>query len=230
MASQAGSFSAALFSVSSRPRKSGSGERRFATSKPKLWTEALPSGGIDREGLPHVAGPRPGISWLRHTRATVHYAHDSLEHPYSPMIPKECLRLLTSTRFRRRPSNSRVSHPAVTRSAPTYQRLRRAQPGRRAGRWSPQPPRLRLAPHAASGARRPSLLSASPCPAVPTGVLAGAVVQPTFWSAAHRPASSLMKTRDVISRALSRVSPLFIIYRSHTTDCRGPGGDRPRPE
>ncbi len=38
------------------------------------------------------------------------------EYPYSPTI-------LTSTRFRRRPSNSRVSHPADTRSAPTCQRF-----------------------------------------------------------------------------------------------------------
>ena len=37
------------------------------------------------------------ISWLRPTRATIHYAHDSTEHFYSPMI-------LTKTRFRRRPS------------------------------------------------------------------------------------------------------------------------------
>jgi len=30
--------------------------------------------------------------------------------------------------------------------------------------------------------------------------------------------------------AFARVSPLFIIYRSHTAERRGPGGNRPRPE
>ena len=36
---------------------------------------------------------------LWRTRATIHYAQDSSERTYSPMI-------LTNTRFRRRPSNS----------------------------------------------------------------------------------------------------------------------------
>ena len=39
----------------------------------------------------------PTISLLRHTRATIHYAQDSSERTYSPMI-------LTNTCFRRRPS------------------------------------------------------------------------------------------------------------------------------
>jgi hypothetical protein len=37
------------------------------------------------------------LSSLWPTRATIHYAHDSSERTYSPMI-------LTNTRFRRRPS------------------------------------------------------------------------------------------------------------------------------
>jgi hypothetical protein len=46
--------------------------------------------------------------------AILYDCQDSSDRRYSPMI-------LTSTRFRRRPSNSRVSHPADTRSAPTCQ-------------------------------------------------------------------------------------------------------------
>ena len=44
------------------------------------------------------------IAWLWPTRAISDYAHDSSERTYSPIIPRECLRLLTNTRFRRRPS------------------------------------------------------------------------------------------------------------------------------
>jgi hypothetical protein len=42
--------------------------------------------------------------------------------------------------------------------------------------------------------------------------------------------SNLMRKRDVTCRALIRVNPLFIIYRSSASDGRGPGGDKPRPE
>jgi hypothetical protein len=35
-----------------------------------------------------------------------------------------------------------------------------------------------------------------------------------------------MEMRGVMFRALSRVSPLFIIYHTHTPAGRGPGGDR----
>jgi len=129
--------------------------------------------------------------------------HDGPEHSYSPII-------LTSTRFRRRPSNSRVSHPADTRSAPTCQS--------RVGRWSLPPPPRAPSP-AASGARLH-------CPLVPLGTgLTRAVVQPAFG-----PAASLMRMRGVMFRALTRVSTLFIIYRSHTPDCRGHCGHRPCPE
>jgi hypothetical protein len=58
-----------------------------------------------------------------------------------------------------------------------------------------------------------------------TGALTRAVVQPALG-----PASSLMEMRGAMFGALSRVSPLFIIYHSHTADCRGLGGDKSRPE
>jgi len=84
-----------------------------------------------------------------------------------------------------------------------------------------------LAPHHAQpwGLRSASGARQQPVPGSGTGVLAGAVVQPTYWSA-----SSLMEMWGVMFRALSRVNPLFIIYRSHTTDCRGHCGHRPCPE
>ena len=61
-------------------------------------------------------------------------------------------------------------------------------------------------------------------------VLTGTVVQPAYGPAASGPASSWMEMRGVMFRALSRVNPLFITYHSHTTDGRGPGGNRPRLE
>jgi hypothetical protein len=99
----------------------------------------------------------------------------------------------------------------------------------RGGRWSTQPP-LRLAPHAASGARQRS------CPCVldrglPEASLAGAVVQP-----AQRPALSLMNTLTakcgdpVHCRAFKRTSALLVVYHTHTTDGRGHCSHGPRPE
>jgi hypothetical protein len=44
------------------------------------------------------------------------------------------------------------------------------------------------------------------------------------------PAASLMRMRDVMFMALTRVNALFIIYHSHAPDGRGHWGNRPRPE
>ena len=84
-----------------------------------------------------------------------------------------------------------------------------------------------LAPHHAQpwGLRSASGARQQPVPGSGTGVLAGAVVQPTYWSA-----SSLMEMWGVMFRALSRISPLFIIYHSRAPGGRGPGGNRPRSE
>jgi hypothetical protein len=81
-----------------------------------------------------------------------------------------------------------------------------------------------------SGARRPSLPTASPCPVVqdrglPETSLAGAIVQP-----ASGPASWLMQVRRVMFMAFTRINPLFVIYHSHTPDGRGRCRHRPRPE
>jgi hypothetical protein len=119
--------------------------------------------------------------------------------------------------------------PGLKRSAPTCQRLRRAQSSCRDGRWSPlRPP---SAPSCATlrVAFRFRCASAA-CPffqdrGLPEASLAGAVVQ-----SASGPAASLMKMWGVMFRALSRVNALFIIYRSHTTDCRGHCGHRSRIE
>jgi hypothetical protein len=128
--------------------------------------------------------------------------------------------ILTNTRFGR-PSRH-------TRSAPMCQRLRRAQSSRRGGRWSPQPP-LRVAAHAASGAR-PHSYQAVQDMGLHEASLAGAVVPPVLGPAASGPAASLVEVRGVMFRALSRVSTLFIIYRSHTPDGRDHCDHGPRPE
>ena len=160
------------------------------------------------------------------------YAQDSSERSYSPII-------LTSTRFRRRPSNSRASHsawPQKIRSqvpkASASPRLMcaerarsNAQSSRPGGRWLQPRPRLRLAAHAASGARRR-------CPfARLRTCLTGAVVQP-----AQRPASSLMNTLAVMCgstlhcMAFTRTSALLETYHTHTPDGRGHCCIRSRPE
>jgi hypothetical protein len=124
------------------------------------------------------------------------------------MIPKECLRLLTNARFRRRPS-----------------RLT-GQPFRLA---SIDPlPSVKIETAVGEGdhhgfAWRPW------CFRCASAKLAGAVVHPTNGSAASGPAA-LMEMRGVIFLALTRVNPLFVICRSHTTDCGGHCRDRPRPE
>jgi hypothetical protein len=122
---------------------------------------------------------------------------------------------------------------------------------RSVGRWSRRPPRLRLAPrHAqlcalrsASGAHRPS------CHFVETGVLARAVVpvlvDRCVWRQFFKPHLEIVMQaafvvvdkhtgRDVRQystlHAFTRGSALFVVYHSHASDGRGPGGNGPRPE
>jgi hypothetical protein len=129
--------------------------------------------------------------------------------------------------------------PGLERSAPRYQRLQRGprlssvEALSRAVQPAVGHRHHHLAPHhaqhrelrSASGGRRPSLPTASPCPSFRTGVLSRAVVQP-----ASGPASSLMKTLAVMCIADTRVNALFIIYHSHTAERRCPRGHRSRPE
>jgi hypothetical protein len=69
-----------------------------------------------------------------------------------------------------------------------------------------------------------------PVPTSGTGVLARAGVPPVSRPAASGPAASWMEMRGVMFRALSRVSPLFVTYHTHTAERQGPDGDRPRHE
>jgi hypothetical protein len=82
--------------------------------------------------------------------------------------------------------------------------------------WRPMPLQVRVGQ---------ACLRQAPAPSFRTGVLTHAVVQPALG-----PESSLMEMRDVMFMALSRVSPLFIIYRFHTPAGRGYCGHRPCPE
>jgi hypothetical protein len=109
--------------------------------------------------------------------------------------------------------------PGLERSAPRYQRLQRGprlssvEALSRAIQPAVGHRHHHLAPHhaqhrelrSASGGRRPSLPTASPCPSFRTGVLSRAVVQP-----ASGPASSLMPVLNEVTGKHSQQCALLI--------------------
>jgi len=157
---------------------------------------------------------RPTISRYWHTKATIHSAQDSSDCHHSPTI-------LTSTR----------SHVPKTLASPrrelgrTLSRAVKAAAGHRHHRCASRP-------MTCNGKRMPFPASRGVgiVPRLCSGHLAGAVVQPALGPAASGPAALLMEMRGMMFMAFARVSPLFIIYRSHTAERRGPCGNRPRPE
>ena len=173
----------------------------------------------------HVAVQTVCLLWR--TRATIHCTQDSSDRAYSPMI-------FTNTRFRRRPSRLqgqpfRLALEDPLPGAEDFGELGEA--GQTAvcdgnHRCASRPTTRNTASCVPLQVRvGQACRRQAPVPTSRTGVLSGPIVHP-----AQGPASSLMNTLAVMFLAFTRVNALFIIYYSHTTDCRGHCGHRPRPE
>jgi hypothetical protein len=146
--------------------------------------------------------------------------------------------ILINTRFRRRPSRfpgqpvrvaSQDPLPRAKGSGGQSETIQTAV-GHGGRHFAPHDAQHH-ASRSTSDGRRPSLLTANPCPSFRTSILPAAAVQP-----ACGPASSLMNTlavmrgRTVHCKAFTSVNTLFLVCRSRLRAGRGYCGNRPPPE